>query len=536
MIEAPIEDTTPTPTPTPTSPPTSPPAPALTKDDREKLKTKLLLKHLRKNRVITLGTVLFITCLISAGLIEIYLRWFLPPGSGSTAIRPDFTGSFKDSSDGDGDVWTDIEDSDAEVKCSIKGINRPIRRRYRVLTKPRKSLSAETKKHIETVDTAENSDSGLPPDSWFYTINWNEQIQNQNYSHPVAIGSDEESEKEEEITKVSNLQSENLQGHNDALPDSHTPAPKLSAYAEHANKCPLVAISNFEVTFDVPETASLPIPTRFITLKDKKPLYDYTTLADIVDNYVPFSFDLDALDAVKKTSKGTYMNELIALYAFTRAILNYALSISVYSEFSSVLRTHQSIFKEPEPQSPPQIVSLKKLSAFAETWSFVCGRLRVSTHSIALRALKNIHKYPVQRPFSPSLPIRTITDFYLQYDSFTYGRSSEYKLFLIDPTVLPTVSEASLTIKGEYQQVQWTPTLSQIIILIESVSLGRSNFDRLPREAFDFGVKELFFLVNYYNETVLRLQVPEIVSVEREIMRTLRDPSFVPLTVHEHDK
>lgn len=40
----------------------------------ENLKLRLLIKHLRKSRVITLGVVFIISCLISAGLIEIFLR------------------------------------------------------------------------------------------------------------------------------------------------------------------------------------------------------------------------------------------------------------------------------------------------------------------------------------------------------------------------------------------------------------------------------------------------------------------------------
>lgn len=520
MTESPtIESTDTIPAPTPTSPP------ALTKDDREKLKTKLLLKHLRKNRVITLGTVLFITCLISAGLIEIYLRWFLPPGSG-TAIQPDFTGSFKDPSDRDEEeVWTDMEDSDPEKTCSIKGISKPVRRRYRVLIKRRNSVEnekpVEFAEPVKLVDTAENSDSGLLPDHRFYTI---EQIRNGTFAHAVAISSDEESVNEDSVIKISN-------SNTDTLPspsiNTDAPAPKLSPFAEHAKECPLIAVTNLEITFKEPESASLPIPTRFITLKDEtRPPYTYTTLADIVDNYVPFTINIDALDAVKQTSRDALINELAALYAFISALLNYALSISVYLEFSHTLLAYHSFFTENQ-------LSLKKLSTFAENWSLFCDRLRVSTHSVALRALKNIHKCPIKRPFSPSLTIRTITDFYLQYDSVTFGDSSEYKLFLIDPTLLPTVSESSLSIKGEYQKAQWLPTLHYLIILIESLSSFWTNFNHVPQEACDFGVKELFFMVNYYNETVLRLQVPEIRSIEREIVRTLRDPSFVAQTVHD---
>ena len=72
-----------------------------------------------------------------------------------------------------------MEDSDPEKSCSIKGISKPVRRRYRVLIKRRNSV--ETEKPVEfaepvkLVDTAENSDSCLLPDYRFYTI---EQIRN----------------------------------------------------------------------------------------------------------------------------------------------------------------------------------------------------------------------------------------------------------------------------------------------------------------------------------------------------------------------
>jgi hypothetical protein len=41
-------------------------------------KVKLITKHLRQSRVISFGLVVVLTCLLSAGVIEIYLRFFLP--------------------------------------------------------------------------------------------------------------------------------------------------------------------------------------------------------------------------------------------------------------------------------------------------------------------------------------------------------------------------------------------------------------------------------------------------------------------------
>ena len=185
---------------------------------------------------------------------------------------------------------------------------------------------------------------------------------------------------------------------------------------------PSIAVTNLEITFKEPESASLPIPTRFITLKDEtRPTYTYTTLADIVDNYVPSLSILTHSTRSNKTSRMP-INELAALYAFISAppqlrfihfsllgILSYC---NAYHSFSLKPVVFKEAFHFRWKLEPLAIVSC------------------VSTHLPSPFALfKEYPQCPLSvpsRPPCPSAPSPISTSSTILS---SFGDSSEYKLF-----------------------------------------------------------------------------------------------------------
>lgn len=82
-------------------------------------KMKLITKHLLQSPIIAAGLVVVLACLISAGVIEIYLRAFLPHNSSSNLSFPaDTCCNTKDSVKSDLDLNSKTADTDASIPRS----------------------------------------------------------------------------------------------------------------------------------------------------------------------------------------------------------------------------------------------------------------------------------------------------------------------------------------------------------------------------------------------------------------------------------
>lgn len=91
-----------------------PPSPAEAREMAKNLqsrKAKLITKHLRQSRVISVGVVVVLACLLSAGAIEVYLRCFLPaeisvPSSNISGDTGERSGNGENLSTGSGNLST----------------------------------------------------------------------------------------------------------------------------------------------------------------------------------------------------------------------------------------------------------------------------------------------------------------------------------------------------------------------------------------------------------------------------------------------